>query len=227
MKEIALTLEKCMDIARTYELSQKQLKSMNSGEDPNVCSVKQKNPKKQRPSKQGKFKFGQKKLGDKSKFDISKGEKKKRKCKKCGYDHTDSQRCSAQGKECSFCHKMNHFAKMCLSRKGKYKGQQKGVNRLGDYVYTSSDENDDDMFNDDELCVSMLFDEMEVNKISDEWIVHCSIFDQDIPMQIDTGARCNVISQSVLQKLKVKTELKKTQSKLRSYSGLPSSPEVR
>ena len=38
-------------------------------------------------------------------------------------------------------------------------------------------------------------------------------------MQIDTGARCNVISQSVLQKLKVKTALKKTQSKLRSYSG--------
>ena len=46
----ALTLEKCMDIARMYELSQKQLKPMNSGEDLNVYSVKQKNPKKQRPS---------------------------------------------------------------------------------------------------------------------------------------------------------------------------------
>ena len=215
----ALTLEKCMDIARTYELSQKQLKSMNSGEDPNVYSVKQKYPKKQRPSKQGKSKFGQKKQGGKSKFDIPKGEKKKIKCKKCGYDHTDNQRCPAQGKECSFCHKMNHFAKMCLSRKGKYKGQQKGVNRLDDYGYTSSDETDDDRFYDDELYVSMLFDEMKVNKISDEWIVHSSIFDQDIPMQVDTGARCNVISQSVLQKLKFKTALKKTQSKLRSYSG--------
>ena len=208
-----------MDIARTYELSQKQLKSMNSGEDSNVYSVKQKYPKMQRPSKQGKSKFGQKKQGDKSKFDISKGEKKKIKCKKCGYDHTENQRCPAQGKECSFCHKMNHFAKMCLSRKGKYKGQQKGVNRLDDYGYTSSDETDDDRFYDDELYVSMLFDEMEVNKISDEWIVHSSIFEQDIPMQIDTGAKCNVISQSVLQKLKVKTALKKTQSKLRSYSG--------
>ena len=38
----ALTLEKCMDIARTYELSQKQLKTMNSGEDPNAFYFKQK-----------------------------------------------------------------------------------------------------------------------------------------------------------------------------------------
>ena len=29
-----------MNIARTYELSQKQLKSMNAGEDPNVYVVK-------------------------------------------------------------------------------------------------------------------------------------------------------------------------------------------
>ena len=40
----ALTLEKCMDITKTYELSQKQLKTMNFGEDPNLYSVKQKNP---------------------------------------------------------------------------------------------------------------------------------------------------------------------------------------
>ena len=82
----------------------------------------------------------------------------------------------SQGKECSFCHKMNHFAKMCMSRKSKYKGQQKGVNRLDDYGYTSSDETDDDRFYDDELYVSMLFNEMKVNKISDEWIVNSSIF---------------------------------------------------
>ena len=130
----------------------------------------------------------------------------KAKRRKQSVKNADSKQCPAQGKECNFCHKMNHFAKMCLSRKGKYKGQPKGVNQLDDYGYTSSDETDDDMFYEDELYVSMLFDEMEV---------HSSIFYQDISMQIDTGARCNVISQSVLQKLKVKTALKKTQSKLR------------
>ena len=42
-----LTLEKCMNISRTYELSQKQLKSMNSGEDPNVHAIRSKFPTKQ------------------------------------------------------------------------------------------------------------------------------------------------------------------------------------
>ena len=38
-------------------------------------------------------------------------------------------------------------------------------------------------------------------------------------MQIDTGARCNVISQNILKQMKIKTALKKAESKLRSYSG--------
>ena len=95
-----------------------------------------------------------------------------------------------------------------MYQKGKYKGKPKGVNRLDDYCYTSSDETDDDRFYDDELYMPMLFDEMEVNQVSDEWIVHSSIFDQDIPMQIDTEARCNVISQNGPQKLKVNAALK-------------------
>ena len=121
----ALTLEKCMDIARTYELSQKQLKTMNSGEDANVYSVKQKNPKKKRPSIQGKSKFGQKKQGGKSKFDIPKGEKKKIKCEKCGYDHTDSKQCPAQGKECSFVTKRTILLKCVCLEKASTKGNQR------------------------------------------------------------------------------------------------------
>lgn len=37
-----LTLEKALDIARTFELSQKQLQTMNVGEDPNVNAIKKK-----------------------------------------------------------------------------------------------------------------------------------------------------------------------------------------
>ena len=43
-----LTLEKCMDISRTYELSQKQLNSMNSGADLNFHAIRSKLPTKQR-----------------------------------------------------------------------------------------------------------------------------------------------------------------------------------
>ena len=46
-----LTLEKCMNLARTHELSKKQLKTMNTSEDPDVYAVKSKNHPKQRHSK--------------------------------------------------------------------------------------------------------------------------------------------------------------------------------
>ena len=45
------------------------------------------------------------------------------------------------------------------------------------------------------------------------------IYDNGIQMQLDTDARCNVISQNVLKQLKIKTVLKKIESILRSYSG--------
>ena len=41
-----LTLEKALDIARTYELSQKQLQTMHVGEDPNVNTIKKKSTSK-------------------------------------------------------------------------------------------------------------------------------------------------------------------------------------
>ena len=57
----------------------------------------------------------------------------------------------------------------------------------------------------------MLSDEKEINRISDDWTVKSIIYDNEILMQIDTGARCNVISQNVLKQMKVKTALKKTE----------------
>ena len=104
-----LTLEKCMDISRTYELSQKQLKSMNSGEDPNVHAIRSKFPTKQRSVRKQEKK--------KSSSEKSPHEKQAVKCMKCGYTHSDKQ-CPAMGKKCRFCHKLNHFSKMCLLRKG-------------------------------------------------------------------------------------------------------------
>ncbi|KAH3859490.1 hypothetical protein DPMN_102307 [Dreissena polymorpha] len=44
-----LTLEKAIDISRSYEISQKKLKSMNIGEDPNAHQLKPYKPKTQQP----------------------------------------------------------------------------------------------------------------------------------------------------------------------------------
>ena len=128
-----LTLEKCMDISRTYELSQKQLKSTNSGEDPNVHAIRTKFPTKQRSVR--------KKEKKKSSSEKSTHEKQAVKCMKCGYTHSDKQ-CPAMGKKCRFCHKLNHFSKMCLLRKRQKKRHRKGIHSLDDYDSSSSDNTD-------------------------------------------------------------------------------------
>ena len=83
---------------------------MNSGEDPNVCAIRSKFPTKQRLVRKAEK---TKSSSDKSKYD-----KQAIKCRKCGYTHSDMQ-CLAMGKMCRFCHKLNHFSKMCLKRKGQ------------------------------------------------------------------------------------------------------------
>ncbi|CAC5365290.1 unnamed protein product [Mytilus coruscus] len=93
-----LTLEKALDIARTYELSQRQLQTMNIGEDPNVNSINRKNIySKQTPKKVIRTNMN----------------------KRCGYDHKAGSYCPAKGKQCKKCDKKDHFAKMCKTRKEK------------------------------------------------------------------------------------------------------------
>ena len=212
-----------MDISRTYELSQKQLKSMNSGEDPNVHAIRSKFHTQQRSVRKQEKK--------KSSREKSTHEKQAVKCMKCGYTHSDKQ-CPAMGKKCRFCHKLNHFSKMCLLRKGQKKRHRKGIHSLNDYDSSSSDNTEYDSYSsdntdydydrydyEDNVYVKMLSEEKDIHKLSDDWTIKSIIYDNEIQMQIDTGARCNVISQNVLKQMKIKTALKKTESKLRSYSG--------
>ena len=164
-----------MNIARTYELSQKHLKSMNAGEDPNVYAVKSKYPTKQRPSNKT---HNTRSFSEKPKHDTHAV-----KCMKCGYNHAEKP-CPALGKKCRYCQKMNHFSKMCLARKRKHDRQRKGVNSLEDYDNdsTSSDYSDYDSCGSDLVYVKMLSDEQEITRksyhacqmltYSVKWIAH-------------------------------------------------------
>ena len=80
---------------------------------------------------------------------------------------------SSQRKKCRFCHKMNHFSKMCLMRKQKRYRQLKGVNSLEDYENdsASSDYSDYDSCDRDLVYFKMFSDEHEINRISDDWTV--------------------------------------------------------
>ena len=75
-----LTLEKALDIARTYEFSQKQLQAMNIGEDPNVNSINRKKTytKRAKAHSTNQQRYEQ---GAKPKFIV-------RLCQGCGYDQS-------------------------------------------------------------------------------------------------------------------------------------------
>ena len=112
------------------------------------------------------------------------------------------------------------------------KRHRKGIHSLDDYDSYSSDNIDYDSYSSDNtdydydrydyediVYVKMLSEEKDIHRLSDDWTIKSIIYDIEIQMQIDTGARCNVINQNVLKQMKIKISLKKTESKLRWYSG--------
>ena len=91
-----LTLNKCIDICRSKEVTDKQIKSLTEPEE--INQVKSTKEKKQRT------------------FERKKGLQsgKKVSCNFCGYEHPpDKKKCPAWGKVCNRCKERNHFAKKC------------------------------------------------------------------------------------------------------------------
>ena len=127
-------------------------------------------------------------------------------CGNCGYVHPKGS-CPAKGKTCHKCLKSDHFSSVCKSTKpDPKKRNRKG--KVHTLDYDSSQE---------EYCGMLT--EWPVNIIDDDWTVQSQINNKPIVMQIDTGAKCNVISKNVLNKTGIKTALSKPQATLTSYSG--------
>ena len=154
----------------------------------------------------------------KHKSNYSKSEKQKtaaktekQSCGKCGYEHGKLQ-CPAYGKRCSKCKRFNHFPKMC---KTPFSSSSKSKKTHVHVVEDSSDSSDN------ELYAGMINDLPlnSVNPLNDEWTVNYKINDKTVNFQIDTGARCNVMSQDTFYSVGIKTAPKPTSTKLTSFSG--------
>ena len=110
-------------------------------------------------------------------------------CGRCGSQHD-------KGK----CHKLNHFACCCLSKNP----DKKGVNCV-------------DECSDDEFFIGCI---TSVNSVdTSEWCEDLKIEGKVVKVQLDTGAKVNVISTKVLQDLASRYPCEKSQVKLKSYSG--------
>ncbi|KAK3107438.1 hypothetical protein FSP39_014641 [Pinctada imbricata] len=104
-----LALEKAIDVARSYEMSQAQLKSM-SLEDPKIDAInKHKFYNRNKPNFSGnKMRGGQRQHANKTSNDS------KPKCGRCGSsDHNKDEECPAIGKICRKCNRFDHYESMC------------------------------------------------------------------------------------------------------------------
>lgn len=127
-------------------------------------------------------------------------------CTYCGGSHPAGN-CPAYGEKCKNCGGLNHYGRVCRSkktRKGKSQNQRK--------LHHVQNELDSDSETDMELFVDA------VNaKRNKEWSVELTIVDTetDVKFKLDTGAECNVISKRLIGDQRIT----KSKVKLTSYFG--------
>lgn len=120
-------------------------------------------------------------------------------CGNCGQKHQNNRRaCPAFGSRCSNCSRLNHWARVC--RSGRRKTTRKEVNLLEETETHSSDETES------QFAIHALTQFQTKNEIHSTVKIHGS----EVLLKIDTGAKCNVISSDLYQRVKHKEKLDKT-----------------
>jgi hypothetical protein len=104
-----LSLDKAVDICRSHEVTQKQMKLFH-GE----CEVDTVNKRRTDKRASQSSAAGEKVFRNKQDKDGKTERPNVLACRNCGRNH-EARKCPAYGKECYKCQKKNHFAKMCRS----------------------------------------------------------------------------------------------------------------
>lgn len=192
-----LTYQKTMDIAKSYEITKQQTSKMNIS-DTSVHAVKSTKPKN---------------VGPKPKTE--RHSEMKEECSRCGRYHSAKDKCPAIGQICKSCGKKDHYAKKCRSKLRKPHRQRARVHQVN--VDNDSEDSDSDAFYVG-MIIELSGEKYKVNQLTNSWLLETDINSKKVIMQLDTGARCNVMSTKTLSSLGLKVT-NKSNSVLRSYSG--------
>ena len=165
LQERKLTLNKCLDICKSFETSTSQLK---------VLAGKEVNKVERKPSRPANKPHSQK-----FKTQGAKPRPDQVLCKFCAQTHTPKKElCPAWGKECNKCKKMNHFSKCCPP---KVKRRIHGVDVQPD---TESEEE----------IISAVSTTQTINSVSAGPIyAEMELDGKPVKFQVDCGATVNVI----------------------------------
>ena len=142
MEGSTLTLEKCIDIAHTYELmSQSQAQAISNQTPQAVDAISR---GKGRGRQRYRADQGRLQTGRRSGRTDRKQQKQEQKCQYCGNNkHSDRRMCPAKGKQCHKCSKYDHFSKVCRSVKSVHEVNSGHVSYSDNYPDYSSDSDDD------------------------------------------------------------------------------------
>ena len=184
--------EKCMDEGNDYEEVQESLKAISQKDEANLHAIN----KTSRNRKHGRK--------PKSRADQRLDGKKKDKtflCQKCGKTHLP-RFCPAWGTTCKVCHEKNNWATHCPALK-------KGTKR-------HEIETDESTSLQDEFFV----EELNSQDMKNEWIIPMEVkSNTTVSFKLDTGAQVNILLFDVYKRLQRRPPLKKTDVKIRGYTG--------
>ena len=200
LREDKLTLEKAISMARASEALKEQVKAMGTkeknDENPSVNEIRAGgttggDKQKQNPSRRPRPGAGSKKV----------------KCTFCGSLHSWGS-CPAFGKTCDYCQKKGHFSSVCRKRMRDFGG--KTVHAVAE---SEGSDNEADL-----LAFSV--ESSSKYPSQDDWHVSLKIADTNVNFKIDSGADCNVISQSLFDRIPVENkQSRQCKAKLKVYDG--------
>ncbi len=194
LREKDLTLLKAIDLCKSAEITEKEMRSMRSmgSNEADIQAINRSQNPVQNPRRNPRF--------DKHNQNGS----SQQDCGRCGRSHSPKQ-CFAWNKTCRKCQGLHHFAQFCKSK------------RVAKVHYLSQDESDSD----DEFFIDHLYvgDIHSIVDKTDAWYAIISINGSRIKMKLDTGAAANVLPWKTLNKLKIKPKMSVSDTKLRAYGG--------
>ena len=211
LREKDLSLDKALDMCKSSEITNNQLKSIQKVEKQNNEELNLvRDTRKQAP---GNKKLNQKRPPQKlMKHPIKPGPGKTWKCKYCGQHkkHAKQEDCPAYGQQCRSCKRMNHFAKVCLASKEKIHVAEEAEG----YGY----ESEESLLKIEEITAISGCGKQLTASIT---FLIGETYKEQLICQLDTGATCNVISHRNLVQLLQDSDppLLKSNTKLKLFDG--------
>jgi len=183
LSEKGLTLEKCLEIARSYEATKQRMKTMEKGEgEASVQRVHkpkhQKQLQQQQPNSKSTAEGKPKQTNDK-------------KCFFCGKGIHKRQNCPARNATCNNCGKKGHFKAVCQSKNVREIHQDSDDESQYDSQDSDDDEPQDDAF------LGSVNNKLHNKTSSKDWTVDVCVDNNNVNFKIDTGADVNIISDKI------------------------------